>query len=103
MLLACMPPPVRHGKLLGTAAVFRANKFFGDAAKAKIVVACRDKVTTFEADERGDYAIELATGKYRLVKAVARDGREFRISGKQARTFIITDGKTTRFDIMIDH
>jgi hypothetical protein len=90
-----------RGWLVGTAAIFGESGFIADAAKAKVVVACEEKRTVVNADERGDYGVRLDSCKYRLVEAVGLDGKNLKIYSRQARTFIIRKGETTRFDVMI--
>jgi hypothetical protein len=90
-----------RGWLLGSAGFF-GKQFVGDAGRITILVACRGKTSTIQTDERGDYGVQLGACRYHLVNVVGADGTKLRIHTRQARTFTITKGSTTRFDLMID-
>ena len=90
-----------RGWLIGTAAFFGESGFVGDAERAKVVVACKGRQTIIKADERGDYGVQLDPCQYQLVEVVGPDGKKLQIHSRQARTFVITGGGTTRFDVMI--
>ena len=90
-----------RGWLLGSIAIVANNQFQGNAANATIFVACRGKATAIQADEVGDYAVQLDQCDYQLVKVIAADGKQCRIHSRQHRMFIISNGRTTHFDLMI--
>jgi hypothetical protein len=90
-----------RGWLLGTVGFFGDGGFAGDAAQVKLAVSCGRRQSWVEADERGDYALELAPCRYRLINAVTVDGKPLNIRPGQSRTFTITRSGTTRFDVML--
>jgi hypothetical protein len=90
-----------RGWLVGSAGFF-GREFLGNAAKVTLVVACSDKSTNVQSDENGDYAIELAPCKYRLVRVATADGKELAIGRQNVREFVVRDRGTTRFDVMLN-
>ena len=93
------PAPAR-GWLVGSAGFF-GHEFLDNAAKVTLILACSEKITDVQSDERGDYAIELAPCKYRLVNVVTADGKELTIGPQKVRAFVVRDRGTTRFDVML--
>jgi hypothetical protein len=89
------------GWLVGSAGFLGQDRFLGDAAKAQLVIA--SKKTIIGTNELGDFGFQLAPGRYRLIEVVGSGGKKLRIHPSQHRAFAITDGGTTRFDVMLDH
>ena len=71
------------------------------AKKSKLVIACKGQKAIVQADELGDYGVQLGHCEYHLIEVVGPSGDTLTISPKQARTFTIRDGGRTRFDVMI--
>lgn len=94
-------PSAERGWLVGSVGFFDGNGFADNAKKSKLVIACKGREAIVQADELGDYGIQLDHCEYRLIEVVGPSGDTLTISPRQARTFTITDGGRTRFDVMI--
>jgi len=90
-----------RGWLLGSAGFFNKDGFLENAHKASLVITCKGRKTVVQADELGDYGIQLAHCKYKLIEVIGPSGDKLLVHANQARTFAIKDGATTRFDVMI--
>jgi hypothetical protein len=89
-----------RGWLLGSVGFFGNSGLVDNAKKSKLVIACKGQMAIVQADELGDYRVQLGHCEYRLIEVVGPSGDTLTISSRQARTFTIRDGGRTRFDVM---
>jgi len=101
LFVGASSPSAEHGWLLGSVGFFGNSGFVDNAKKSKLVIACKGQKVIVQADELGDYGVQLGHCEYRLIEVVASSGYTLTISPRQARTFTIRDGGNTRFDVMI--
>ena len=101
LFVVASSPSAERGWLLGSVGFFGNSGFVEFAKKSKLVIACKGQKAIVQADELGDYGVQLRHCEYRLIEVVGPSGDTLTISPKQARTFTIRDGGRTRFDVMI--
>lgn len=101
LVVAVSATAAGRGWLRGSVAFFDYTGFVDSAKKSRLVIACNGQKVLVQADLSGDFDIQLGRCEYQLVEVLGPSGEALTISPRQPRTFTISDGARTRFDVMI--
>jgi hypothetical protein len=89
------------GTVSGTVAYVENGKFVGEVKNGTVVVASNGHEVPLKANEQGDFTVELAVGKWLLVRVFDADGKKLVRDKTQARWFTISADRNSRFDVVV--
>lgn len=79
----------------------KEKRRLGDAPNVTLELEHKKRILTIVSDDKGDFAVKLPKGNYRLKSARNADRRPLRFSPSQYEYFQVKSNQDTRLDVML--